>query len=163
MVVKPSENEKVYENRVRRLAERQELVLVKSRRRDPGAPDFGVYWLSDRTTKARIYPSGAPDYGLSLREIEHWLTTAIAVVNMIRRLSASGRSFVDIANSLNEQGLTTQRGQQWDANLLQRILDAAERKTKAFCQMFGPGVERAHALAEYGVACDALTDLLETT
>jgi hypothetical protein len=45
-------NEKVYENRLRRKAKRQELELVKSRRRDPDATDFGHYWLA---------PEGDPD------------------------------------------------------------------------------------------------------
>ena len=38
--------EKVHENRLRRMAERQGLVLHKSRRRDPYAIDFGAYWLT---------------------------------------------------------------------------------------------------------------------
>lgn len=38
-------DEKVRENRLRRKAERQDLRLVKSRRRDPDATDFGTYWL----------------------------------------------------------------------------------------------------------------------
>jgi hypothetical protein len=42
-----STNEKVRENRLRRMAERQGLRLVKSRRRDPFARDFGVYWVVD--------------------------------------------------------------------------------------------------------------------
>jgi hypothetical protein len=37
--------EKVRENRLRRMAERQGLRLVKSRRRDPRALDYGEYWL----------------------------------------------------------------------------------------------------------------------
>ncbi len=40
-----STDEKVRENRVRRMAERQGLRLVKSRRRDPRALDYGGYWL----------------------------------------------------------------------------------------------------------------------
>jgi hypothetical protein len=37
---------KVFENRLRRAAERQGLRLVKSRRRDPRAADYGTYWLT---------------------------------------------------------------------------------------------------------------------
>jgi hypothetical protein len=40
-----TESPKVRENRVRRAAARQGLVLHKSRRRDPRAIDFGEYWL----------------------------------------------------------------------------------------------------------------------
>lgn len=36
---------KVRENRLRRMADRQGLRLMKSRRRDPRALDFGTYWL----------------------------------------------------------------------------------------------------------------------
>lgn len=39
--------EKVRENRLRRMAERQGLTLTRSRRRDPRALDFGLYWLTD--------------------------------------------------------------------------------------------------------------------
>jgi hypothetical protein len=42
--------EKVRENRARRAAERQGLRLVKSKRRDPRAVDYGVYWVSDAHT-----------------------------------------------------------------------------------------------------------------
>jgi hypothetical protein len=38
---------KVRENRLRRAADRQSLMLVKSRRRDPRAEDFGLYVLVD--------------------------------------------------------------------------------------------------------------------
>jgi hypothetical protein len=37
--------EKVRENRLRRMATRQGLALVKTRRRDPRAYDFGTYSL----------------------------------------------------------------------------------------------------------------------
>lgn len=37
--------DKVRENRARRAADRQGLMLVKSRRRDPRAEDFGLYVL----------------------------------------------------------------------------------------------------------------------
>jgi len=39
--------EKVRENRLRRMASRQGLQLVKSRRRDTRALDYGTYWLVD--------------------------------------------------------------------------------------------------------------------
>jgi hypothetical protein len=37
--------EKIRENRLRRMAERQGLQLVKSRRRDSLAIGYGTYWL----------------------------------------------------------------------------------------------------------------------
>lgn len=36
---------KVRENRLRRVAARRGLVLRKTRRRDPGAADYGMYYL----------------------------------------------------------------------------------------------------------------------
>lgn len=42
-----STQEKVRENRLRRMAGRQGLQLLKSRRRDPRAIDYGIYWLVD--------------------------------------------------------------------------------------------------------------------
>ena len=42
-----STTEKVRENRLRRMASRQGLQLMKSRRRDPRALDYGTYWLVD--------------------------------------------------------------------------------------------------------------------
>jgi hypothetical protein len=37
--------EKVRENRLRRMADRQRLALHKNRTRDPRAHNFGLYWL----------------------------------------------------------------------------------------------------------------------
>jgi hypothetical protein len=42
-----STEQKVRENRLRRMASRQGLQLMKSRRRDPRALDYGTYWLVD--------------------------------------------------------------------------------------------------------------------
>lgn len=41
-------SDKVRENRLRRTAERRGLTLVKSRRRDTHATDYGTYRLGDR-------------------------------------------------------------------------------------------------------------------
>jgi hypothetical protein len=61
--------EKVHENRVRRMAERQGLRLQKSRRRDPRALDYGVYVLIDNARNAVV--SGESK---SLADIERYLT-----------------------------------------------------------------------------------------
>lgn len=43
---------KAYENRLRRMADRQGLRLEKSRRRDPLARDYGeIYIVNERGTK----------------------------------------------------------------------------------------------------------------
>jgi hypothetical protein len=43
----PVTAEKVRENRLRRMAERQGLELRKSRRRDPRAKDYGRWYIVD--------------------------------------------------------------------------------------------------------------------
>ena len=66
---------KVRENRLRRMAERQGLRLVKSRRRDPLAVDYGRYRIetADGVEPKRFAsPMGR---GLSLSEVEDRLTT----------------------------------------------------------------------------------------
>jgi hypothetical protein len=59
--------EKVRENRVRRMAERRGLHLEKSRRRDPQAVDYGTYQLIDPGINAVVSIGGGP---LSLDEAE---------------------------------------------------------------------------------------------
>lgn len=71
-----STQEKVRENRLRRMAERQGLRLVKSRRRDPRAIDYGLYTLVSAQTNTVIAGSerttGRPSF--SLDAVEAWLT-----------------------------------------------------------------------------------------
>ena len=59
MVLCMSDAQKVRENRLRRAAQRQGLMLAKSRKRDPGASDFGAYVLLDTPTSTVV----AGDYG----------------------------------------------------------------------------------------------------
>lgn len=58
---------KVVENRLRRMADRQNLQLVKSRRRNLDAPDHGRYMLVD--SLSTVVPAGG-DWSLDLGEIE---------------------------------------------------------------------------------------------
>jgi hypothetical protein len=64
---------KIRENRVRRMAERQGLRLVKSRRRDPRALDYGGYMIVDPSTNAIVYSYGYNEFGASLDDAEAWL------------------------------------------------------------------------------------------
>lgn len=64
------EADKVRENRLRRMAERQGLRVEKSRRRDPRATDFGTYHLVDVETNTIVAYGLQSGYGLSLDEIE---------------------------------------------------------------------------------------------
>lgn len=66
--------DKIRENRLRRAAERQGLLLQKSRRRDPRAVDFGTYMLVDANTNAVVASGLQSGYGLSLDEIEEELS-----------------------------------------------------------------------------------------
>jgi hypothetical protein len=63
--------EKIRENRLRRMAERQGYTLRKSRRRDFRAADYGMYWIVDPNT--RFIVAGG-DFGMNLDSVESWLT-----------------------------------------------------------------------------------------
>jgi hypothetical protein len=68
-------DDKIRENRLRRMAERQGLRLVKSRRRDPRAVDYGGYMLVDLQTSGIVVGTG--DLGRphwSLDDVEDYLT-----------------------------------------------------------------------------------------
>ena len=65
--------EKVRENRARRAAERQGLMLVKSRRRDPRAWDYGTYMLMDARANTVVASGGQSGYGLDLDAVEEEL------------------------------------------------------------------------------------------
>jgi hypothetical protein len=64
--------DKARENRLRRIAARQGLHLTKSHTRDPQAPDFGTYMLTDPATNLPV-ASGQNGYGLSLDDVERAL------------------------------------------------------------------------------------------
>jgi hypothetical protein len=61
-------DDKIRENRLRRMASRQGLTLTRSRRRDRFAIDYGKYWLSDASGAAITASSG-----VGLDEIERIL------------------------------------------------------------------------------------------
>jgi len=69
---------KVYEGRLRRRAEREGLMLVKSRTRDPLADDYGRYVLVTDSAGNRVGRYGgqaavsdfAKGFGLTLEQIE---------------------------------------------------------------------------------------------
>lgn len=66
--------EKVRENRLRRMAERQGLRLTKSRRRDPRALDYGGYALVDETNGIVFGTEGVGRMVATLDEVEAYLT-----------------------------------------------------------------------------------------
>lgn len=65
--------DKVRENRLRRMAERQGLILQKCKLRDPRAIGYGTYRLLNAATGA-VVMSGPGDYGLTLDHVEGVLT-----------------------------------------------------------------------------------------
>jgi hypothetical protein len=79
---------KVRENRARRAAARQELALVKRRRRDWRAPDFNTWSIVDPSTGMVVSPAGCYqrltidqvegilDAGRLGEEIQAWKTDA---------------------------------------------------------------------------------------
>jgi hypothetical protein len=68
--------DKIRENRLRRMAERQGLRLAKNPRRDPRAVDYGSYMLLDAHTSAMVADFGwdHPSYRDHLDDVEAWLT-----------------------------------------------------------------------------------------
>ena len=66
--------EKVRENRLRRMAERQGLRLVKARRRDPRALDFGMYALVEERSNAVVAGAASGRFDFSLDDVERYLT-----------------------------------------------------------------------------------------
>ena len=66
---------KVRENRLRRMAQRQGLQLVKSKRRDPRALDYGTYSLASIDTNTLVYGGDTATGGhVYLDDIEAYLT-----------------------------------------------------------------------------------------
>lgn len=70
---------KVYENRLRRMAERQGLRLEKARRRDTRARDWCTYRLMDPSTHTVVSHNPAyGTHGLSLDQVERVLLGEIS-------------------------------------------------------------------------------------
>lgn len=73
------QNDKVRENRLRRAAERQGLRLLKSRRRDPRAIEYGTYMLVDADTNGVAWSGDHENgYGLDLDDVEDYLNRPFA-------------------------------------------------------------------------------------
>ncbi len=62
---------RVRENRLRRLAQRQGLMLQKSRRRDPSALDYGRWFIVDQDTNGLV---AGDQLGITLDDVEAYLT-----------------------------------------------------------------------------------------
>lgn len=66
-------DDKARENRARRAAERQGLVLSKARRRDTRALDYGRYVLIDARTNSVVWGASNGWYNLELDGVEDYL------------------------------------------------------------------------------------------
>lgn len=67
--------EKTRETRLRRMADRQGLRLLKSRTRDPRAIDYGAYMLVDIAIGGAVFGTGALGRAdATLDDIEEYLT-----------------------------------------------------------------------------------------
>jgi hypothetical protein len=66
---------KIRENKLRRMADRQGLRLIKSRSRDPRAKDFGLYALIDPETGGAVNPALAQRWPCSwtVEDVEDYL------------------------------------------------------------------------------------------
>jgi hypothetical protein len=67
--------EKVMENRVRRVAHRRGYKVIKSRRRDPKAIDYGGFMLIDARKNTVILGGSPIAYSATIEEIESYLAS----------------------------------------------------------------------------------------
>jgi hypothetical protein len=65
--------EKVRENRLRRILSRRGYILMKSRRRDPRALDYGYYRIIYPNTNFVIAGGQGPGFSFTLDDVEDWL------------------------------------------------------------------------------------------
>lgn len=69
----PEQGEKVRENKMRRAAERQGLRLVKARRRDPRAIDYGGFMIVDASNNTVVAGELNSPRAMSLDEVGRYL------------------------------------------------------------------------------------------
>lgn len=60
-------DDRVRENRIRRIAERRGFIVQRSRRRDPQALDYGKYWLIEAEGMREVLSR------VELDDVEAWL------------------------------------------------------------------------------------------
>lgn len=72
-----SMSDKVRENRLRRMADRQRVVIHKSRTRDPRAVDYGGFMIIDGDSNSVLIGGDPYPYSATLDDIEAWLNRPI--------------------------------------------------------------------------------------
>jgi hypothetical protein len=67
--------EKTRENRLRRKLDRMGYRLLKARRRDPDAVDYGMYVIADVQTNGIVFGTwdNTDWYQLTLDDVEEWI------------------------------------------------------------------------------------------
>ena len=67
--------EKIRENRLRAAAQRQGFRIVKSRRRDPRALDYGGYMIVNPCNNSAEAGGMGDGFSMSIEDVEKWLTS----------------------------------------------------------------------------------------
>jgi hypothetical protein len=117
--------DKPRENRLRRIAASQGLQLMKSRARDPQAPDFGTYMLTDPATDFVVDSGLQSGYGLSLDDVERAL----------QRGDYPGVYRTDETTPSGEAVYTTSRGGRFVSSKVAAIAAHFERRDRAAAVM----------------------------
>jgi hypothetical protein len=71
-------SEKTRENRLRRLAARQGLEIMKSRSRTPESLEYGGYMIINRYRDSVVLGAYPHSFAMSLDDVEEYLVTAEA-------------------------------------------------------------------------------------
>lgn len=67
-------SQKIRENRMRRKLDRMGYRLIKSRRKDPDAFDYGLFAIVDQNHNSLMHESLAGSiYALDLEEVDSWI------------------------------------------------------------------------------------------
>jgi len=66
------------DGRLRRMAKAQGLQLQRARTRTPEDVDYNTYRLVDPTTRAVVASSGFSHYGLTMDDVERYLSERVA-------------------------------------------------------------------------------------
>ena len=70
---RPKDLDKLLKNRLRYICKHRGLRLIKSRRRDPLALDYGMYWVVDAVTGKLVAPMRRGNAGFTGAEVARYL------------------------------------------------------------------------------------------
>jgi hypothetical protein len=129
------DEDKVRENRLRRIAERRGYSLEKSRRRDPKAPDFARFRVIEMRENRAVFGAEPHAFSATLDEVEQWLgekpdggTVTAEFTQVFKKIEALEREFAQIEDEL---GLArSSRDEAWTTRL-ERIRNGYAKRQKA--------------------------------